>query len=232
MLKLDRSWGIVWLREEDFTMWLALIVSATWRNNTPLPSLHLSGELTKAGSHRMIAESDIDIAIVEAFDKSIYMNPRNFDLPRNFLEALHRHHNESQKSERYAPYVALIQSSGYGKTRLISEIAEKVFVIYLCFREQASTGYPKATPLASELISIMREAEQPTWFDIFITVILVQARKTIANLCPNPKDFWNFQMNQDNAQGFWIEVINQVTCQMYCTPFLKISSYWMLCHES
>ena len=52
-----------------------------------------------------------------------------------------------------APYVSVVQSSGFGKSRMLYELAlmalkrcSQMKVLYVCARTQESTGYPKATP--------------------------------------------------------------------------------------
>jgi hypothetical protein len=42
----------------------------------------------------------------------------------------------------YAPYIVINQSSGYGKSRLIKEVAHHISTIYFCFRESNSTDFP------------------------------------------------------------------------------------------
>jgi len=45
-----------------------------------------------------------------------------------------------------SPYVALVQSSMYGKTRLMREIAYSYYrTVYLCLRDLHSSGYPPRT---------------------------------------------------------------------------------------
>ncbi len=58
------------------------------------------------------------------------------DAPQNFL----------------SPYVTLVQSSGYGKTRLIREVAKQLITLYVCFREEKSTGYPPRTSKAIDTL--------------------------------------------------------------------------------
>lgn len=50
------------------------------------------------------------------------------------------------------PYLSIIQSSGSGKTRLVGELRSKgIYVLYICKRADASTGYPLATPSADDV---------------------------------------------------------------------------------
>ena len=42
----------------------------------------------------------------------------------------------------YSPYIVISQSSGYGKSRLVKEMAHHLPTIYFCFRESNSTDFP------------------------------------------------------------------------------------------
>ena len=59
-------------------------------------------------------------------------------------------HTEFCKSSQtfLSPYVTLVQSSGYGKTRLLREVATNFVMLYVCFRDKKSTGYPPRTNTA------------------------------------------------------------------------------------
>eukprot|EP00292_Cryptomonas_paramecium_P002875 CAMPEP_0113701836 /NCGR_PEP_ID=MMETSP0038_2-20120614/24815_1 /TAXON_ID=2898 /ORGANISM="Cryptomonas paramecium" /LENGTH=778 /DNA_ID=CAMNT_0000625811 /DNA_START=1 /DNA_END=2337 /DNA_ORIENTATION=+ /assembly_acc=CAM_ASM_000170 len=48
----------------------------------------------------------------------------------------------------FAPYTSLIQSSGYGKTRLVLEASRRMPTMYVNFRDQASSGHPPRTTKA------------------------------------------------------------------------------------
>jgi len=45
-----------------------------------------------------------------------------------------------------APYTSLVTSSMMGKSRLMKELAKKGPLVYVCFRENSTFGYPPATP--------------------------------------------------------------------------------------
>ena len=67
---------------------------------------------------------------------------------KSFANYLMACSNEFQKSHNLfmSPYVAIVQSSMYGKTRLLREIARSYYrVVYVCLREEWSTGYPPRT---------------------------------------------------------------------------------------
>ncbi len=47
-----------------------------------------------------------------------------------------------------APYVSVVQSSGYGKTRLMLETAHKIRTMYVCMRPKSATGFPERSEVA------------------------------------------------------------------------------------
>ncbi|KAK9670935.1 hypothetical protein K7432_017230 [Basidiobolus ranarum] len=52
-----------------------------------------------------------------------------------------------------SPYTSIIQSSGYGKSRAIKQIAQRTFVIYCCLRPVGSSGFPFRSAIASTLLA-------------------------------------------------------------------------------
>jgi hypothetical protein len=46
----------------------------------------------------------------------------------------------------YSAYMPVLQSSGTGKTRLIAEMAKKQWTVYVCFRDEDSSGFPFSSP--------------------------------------------------------------------------------------
>ncbi|POG67548.1 hypothetical protein GLOIN_2v279562 [Rhizophagus irregularis DAOM 181602=DAOM 197198] len=61
-----------------------------------------------------------------------------------FYSRLKQFHDEwYQQIKPYAPYLAIIQSSGSGKTRLVGELRTKgTYILYICKRHESSSGYP------------------------------------------------------------------------------------------
>ena len=50
-----------------------------------------------------------------------------------------------------APYTAIIQSSGMGKSRLLSELASRVPMVYVSFASPNGHGFPKRTDTLARL---------------------------------------------------------------------------------
>eukprot|EP01040_Poterioochromonas_malhamensis_P016482 gene16482-18711_t len=76
-----------------------------------------------------------------------------FDLRAYFKRKLEYSHNVyCETKSYYSPYVAVCQSSGYGKTRLILEMSDSYELIYICVRKEISTGQPPRTAVIADFI--------------------------------------------------------------------------------
>ncbi|KAL3659929.1 hypothetical protein V7S43_015230 [Phytophthora oleae] len=88
-----------------------------------------------------------------AFTKTKYVGNAHV----RFAQYLRRCYKAYKPKKFKAPYVEVVQSSGFGKSRMIRELAVKakddkelnMKVLYTCIRVRNSTGYPKATPVLS-----------------------------------------------------------------------------------
>jgi len=69
----------------------------------------------------------------------------------NFLSAINEQLNKVANEEGYYNYLPIIQSSGYGKTRAIIQLATAQPLIYVCLCQVDSTSYPPKTPKSSEI---------------------------------------------------------------------------------
>ncbi|CAG8489292.1 99_t:CDS:2 [Paraglomus occultum] len=105
--------------------------------------------------HKNATEEEIINAYKDEQGSSKIAKPRDdvldiaFTVPFNsnidYIAELDRQLGSIRNSSEYFNYLAVVQSSGYGKTRAMHELAKLYPVIYLCFRSSVSTGYPKAT---------------------------------------------------------------------------------------
>lgn len=67
--------------------------------------------------------------------------------------------SEEARNRFYAPYVALVQSSGSGKTRLIIETRTDFILIYTCLRSSLQNGWPLKSTYADYFLSLKSEIE-------------------------------------------------------------------------
>ena len=77
---------------------------------------------------------------------------------------------ENDGKSYYAPYVAVIQSSGYGKTRLALETYRSFFTIYMCLRPAGSSGVPPRSPIADRFLGLNVEIEFLRFYLALFTV--------------------------------------------------------------
>ncbi|CAG8465118.1 178_t:CDS:10 [Funneliformis mosseae] len=83
-----------------------------------------------------------------------------FHEPAKFLTGLIDRLKEVASDSVSYNYLAVVQSSGYGKTRSICELSSKgIPLIYVCFRSKGSTGYPPATPMSDIMLKELKAAE-------------------------------------------------------------------------
>ncbi|CAG8469404.1 6000_t:CDS:2 [Paraglomus occultum] len=63
-----------------------------------------------------------------------------------------RIHVVANGGNEFYNYLAIVQSSGYGKTRTALELAKTRPLVYMCFCKEDSTGCPPATLQSKELL--------------------------------------------------------------------------------
>ena len=69
----------------------------------------------------------------------------------NCAKLFHTPESSSESSKNYySPYITIVQSSGYGKTALVLEIAKQIKSYYICLREAGSSGEPKRTSAVAD----------------------------------------------------------------------------------
>ena len=78
--------------------------------------------------------------------------------------------SSTESSNRYySPYITIVQSSGYGKTALVLEIAKQIKSYYICLREEGSSGEPKRTSAVanSKYFSGISEGKEENFKTLF-----------------------------------------------------------------
>ncbi|PKK58428.1 hypothetical protein RhiirC2_796312 [Rhizophagus irregularis] len=124
-----------------------------------------------------------------------------------FYSRLKQFHNEWHKQIKpYAPYLTIIQNSGSGKTRLVGELRTKgVYVLYICKRQQNSSGYPASTPYVQQIFEKIR--------DYKFGLLLSEGVKLIKNNNWSEEQFWNLQIKAEHENirtQFWKNVLESV----------------------
>ncbi|KAL1918565.1 uncharacterized protein VTP21DRAFT_3225 [Calcarisporiella thermophila] len=136
-----------------------------------------------------------------------YIDP-HFAVERFIKYMLWCHKEWRRFSQRVVPFISLVQSSGYGKTRMISQIAKSVHVLYICKRNPGSTGFPPASPLVDW---VFKQLEVDNENDIqMFAVIMLAAAEEIEKLHMKPDEFWKMQIEQRlDCEQFWSRIKNR-----------------------
>ena len=145
---------------------------------------------------------------------------------------------ETKHSRYIAPYTSLVTSSMMGKSRLMKEISHYMPTVYICLRNEKSSGYPKNTPHLPNWIQEStltktkhalpvedRDFLLPTVkFAVFFSSLM----KTLADLILKIEPFeqftlnrtrddfrwmWDFFAENDNSNQldtFWVQVTGKV----------------------
>ena len=87
----------------------------------------------------------------------------DFGVIKSFVKKL----NKCLEKDDHFPYIPLFQSSGYGKSKIIFELAKKkFFTIYWCLRKNHHNGFPVQS------VSIKKALEGMV-MNIFFMIILI-----------------------------------------------------------
>jgi hypothetical protein len=124
-----------------------------------------------------------------------------------FYSRLKQFHSEWLKQTKpYAPYLTIIQSSGSGKSRLVGELrTKKIFVLYICKRNESSTGYPASTPCVQQIF----EAIHNNKFGILLSLAI----KQIKTKNWNEGEFWSIQTkveHKSECRDFWNSIFKSL----------------------
>lgn len=137
----------------------------------------------------------------------------------------------AQHDVYYAPYTVLFQGSGTGKSRLLYQLAQNRFVLYLCFRERSSSGVPPATELFRNYFLIGKGNAMVNAAAFFYSCVEFLDGKSIED--------WNRQQQSDKFESDiitrashlveqWKDSLNQVENQeameWFCTK--EIAGVW------
>jgi hypothetical protein len=128
----------------------------------------------------------------------------------NFLVYLNRKHKTWRKNTNHnVPYSTIFQSSGYGKSRLVKEVAKKIPTIYLCFQDAKSTGYPSRTSAGADLfkqvLGNLKEGEE--WRFLFVLQTIIECfKKELENCNNNNEELWKKQMSKEFCERIWNEI--------------------------
>ncbi|CAG8464774.1 6655_t:CDS:2 [Diversispora eburnea] len=127
-----------------------------------------------------------------------------------FLIYLNRKHKTwNNNTNHYVPYTTIFQSSGYGKSRLIKEVAKQIPTIYLCLRDITSTGYPPRTSAGADLFERVNKdlKEGEEWRFLYILQAIIECFNEELITCGcNTQKFWDKQMDASFCEKVWTKI--------------------------
>jgi hypothetical protein len=125
----------------------------------------------------------------------------------NFLDSLNCNHRTWKYCKwGHIPYNTIFQSSGYGKSRLVKEVAKRIPTIHLCLRD---AGYPLRTSAGADLFErvlrgLTKGAEE--WRFLYVLQVAIQCFKEVLANCSDNNEFWNKQMDTEYCERIWTDV--------------------------
>ncbi|CAJ0761019.1 1129_t:CDS:2, partial [Entrophospora sp. SA101] len=133
----------------------------------------------------------------------------DFKDPVDFVQYLEEHIQDGfKKYKTHYNYIALVQSSGYGKTRAVGELSKKGYwIILFCFRGIGSSGFPLETPKSGEFLKELKECRSVDEAANICLYWIGAAVQIIAKEKYMPEQLWEMQMIQkDKLYSFWNEI--------------------------
>ncbi len=88
--------------------------------------------------------------VVRAFNQSYQDPSKLIDRFHKFVLNQWDLYSTSTNPKYLAPYLALFQSSGYGKSRLLKELASREWMFYISFARTSSTVLPSRSPIIAD----------------------------------------------------------------------------------
>ncbi|CAB4487378.1 unnamed protein product [Rhizophagus irregularis] len=139
-----------------------------------------------------------DIKLVQV-EKAFQIEYQGTTLDIFHSRLLQFHDEWLEQINPYAPYLAIIQCSGSGKSRLVGELrTKKIFILYICKRNETSTGYPASTPCVQQIFEAIRGNKFGTLLSLAIKQI--KARNW------DEEEFWSIQTeveHKNECRDFW-----------------------------
>lgn len=147
---------------------------------------------------------DVDMkAAARAWEIKYVVSEPMLDLLAKKLDSYSSHWN---KHEWYAPLVALVQSSGWGKSRLMCQLWRKGFyVFYLSCMAEKQTGFPRRTGKLADIMQSPKSTEAN--FVALVLSIITVLNKHAGNM--TCEQWIQAQEKNDGIQEEIIDVYNQ-----------------------
>lgn len=113
---------------------------------------------------------------------------------------------EGTKKYYHSNFMAVIQGSGSGKSRIVKEVAQSHNVVYMCLRPSASKGFPPRSTITDMFLRLpltnidrhQNNAEFSKFFAAMFRAISNVARKA-PSVVNNRSAFWNYTVRDYHA---------------------------------
>lgn len=138
-----------------------------------------------------------------AFNCEFKNNSNFFEHFQQYIDECHR-----KSLDTYMPYLTVLQSSGYGKSRLIKEYANNVYTLYLNLGIDRNC-FPRPSAHAKDFIdSFVKSKDPPIWFNTFLAKAVFSIKENLKNnIYSNPSQFWAWQLS-DDGKSIWKPAID------------------------
>ncbi|CAG8657799.1 5598_t:CDS:1, partial [Paraglomus brasilianum] len=167
------------------------------------------------GLQRQYGFSDKEVGYISSAFNIPYVN--NKDIVNGLIAHIDGCLHEYNRNDYYAPFTAIVQGSGVGKSRSIKEVAKECYCIYICLRKANSTGYPFRSKITDTLVSTeLRDSTEDqikAHYVSFLIAAIQQASKIIMEKNMNPAKWFRYHVeNPDGSQmaEFWNKVRNNM----------------------
>jgi hypothetical protein len=160
--------------------------------------------------------SETTLSAVQYLDYIEYFDPSN--LEGHFEKKIRTcmslfEHGSSQKTKElygkyYSPYIALVQSSGVGKTRLALQMNRHFFLIFICLRGSSERGEPRATYKSNLFLKFSSDDQ---FYPFLLCVInkLTTSLEQIPASVDKVDDFLYAAFEITQTPKFWDEVYEE-----------------------
>ncbi|GBC09551.1 hypothetical protein RclHR1_08980001 [Rhizophagus clarus] len=137
-----------------------------------------------------------------AFDREFEDNSKFFIYFQKYIDECHR-----KSKDTYMPYLTVLQSSGYGKSRLVKEYANYVYTLYLNLGIDRNC-FPRPSVYAKHFIdSFVKSKDPQIWFNTFLAKAVSLIKEKQGSNYSNPSQFWVWQLS-DNGKSIWKTAID------------------------
>ncbi|KAF8325743.1 hypothetical protein F5887DRAFT_1289437 [Amanita rubescens] len=139
-----------------------------------------------------------------------YSKPFVGNAATDFVKFLHDTDNDirSNKLLAYAKIISVLQSSGMGKSRMLTEVGNHIFTLPICLRHPASPGYPPSDEgVYSYFARITAENDTSFTAHIAIASFLTAVHEVILKWLKEALE--QFHFDKDGLRAWWHGIMEE-----------------------